>query len=68
MRVEEMKKLLATPWAKFNRALMKIEDEVLIGALLELEAREANRPHVKLRLHSRLNKLRALRERQEIMG
>mgnify|MGYP001281156260 CR=1 FL=1 len=67
MRRAEMQSLLALPWAKFNTALMKIEDEVIIGAIIGLEDEGKNRTRVKLRLHARMNKLRAERERREIM-
>ncbi len=67
MRRAEMLSLLALPWVKFNRALMKIEDEEIIGALLGLEDEGENLTRVKLRLHARMNKLRAERERKEIM-
>lgn len=68
MKREEMQRLLELQWPKFNEALMKIEDDVIINALLGLENEGLNRSRIKLRLHARMNKLRAERERREIMG
>ena len=68
MKREEMQRLLELQWPKFNEALMKIKDDVIINALLGLESEGLNRSHIKLRLHARMNKLRAERERREIMG
>lgn len=68
MTREEMLKLLALSWTEFNRALMRVEDDVLVSALLGLESEGLNRPRIKQRLHARFNKLRAERERREIMG
>ena len=68
MKREEMQRLLELQWPKFNEALMNIEDDVIINALLGLENEGANRSRIKLRLHARMNKLRAERERREIMG
>lgn len=68
MKREEMQRLLELQWPKFNEALMMIEDDVIINALLGLESEGLNRSRIKLRLHARMNKLRAERERREIMG
>lgn len=52
-------------WYKLQEALMS-SDEKGVAELLELERKGANRERFMRRIHSRLNRLRAERERAEI--
>jgi len=53
-------------WAGLNEA-MQVCDEETAKALLEREKKGRRRKQFMLRIHSRINKLRADREREEIM-
>ncbi len=52
-------------WNKLNARLMKL-DEIDVAWLLAHEKRNSNRITFVMRLHSRMNKLRRERERQEL--
>lgn len=54
-------------WVNLNEAL-KDADEGECRRLLALETDNKNRPSFKRRIHSRLNKVRADRERRELGG
>lgn len=53
-------------WEGLNAALMATESEVWVRCLLEAERRGRNRARVLHRIHSRINRLRAARERREL--
>jgi hypothetical protein len=56
-------------WDELNAALRGTKDEAECRRLIELELRSgAPRKMFVLRAHSRLNKLRAARERRELLG
>lgn len=55
-------------WEALNDAIMKAETEEECAKLLKQELRGRKRKQFALRIHSRLNKLRAARERVEILG
>jgi hypothetical protein len=54
-------------WAELNAALKDCTEKEALK-LMETERAGGNRARVLIRLHSRMNKLRADRERKEIMG
>jgi len=53
-------------WADLNEAMQSCEED-FAKALLEREKRGKQRKQFMLRIHSRINKLRADREREEIL-
>lgn len=54
-------------WIALNGYLMSCNDEKQLQKLLEREKKGANRPTFIRRIHSRLNKVRADRERKELL-
>lgn len=57
----------AHTWATLNEALKNATEEEC-WALLENEKKTARRAQFMMRIHSRANKLRAARERLELVG
>ena len=53
-------------WAGLNR-LVRVADEATCFELLKVELRGKRRKQFILRLHSRINKIRAHRERDELL-
>ena len=64
MKVDIVNPILTT-WLKLNKA-MKTAPESLCVALLEEERNGRRRAQFLRRIHCRLNKMRALRERAEL--
>jgi len=65
-REKSIDEILAT-WIDLNEALTELgEDEC--AKLLEREKTTKRRKQILLRIHSRINKLRAARERLELIG
>jgi hypothetical protein len=54
-------------WEALNKAL-KCADELECTLLLSVEQTKAARPTYLLRIHSKFNKLRAVRERRELLA
>ncbi len=54
-------------WVDLNDALMAVTDEKELTRLLAAEQRGRNRTTFIKRIHSRLNKVRADRERRELL-
>lgn len=59
-------RILST-WGELNKALNKLTEKEL-NALLQRERTGKRRNAYLSRLHGRFNKLRAIRERQELLG
>jgi hypothetical protein len=59
--------LLNRSWNYLNNILVTINDEDLLWNMLEQELTGQNRGTFAMRIHSRANKLRAAREREEII-
>lgn len=53
---------------KLNHLVMSIDDEDTLLQMIEVERATNNRPTFVLRIHSRYNKLRAARERGQILA
>jgi hypothetical protein len=54
-------------WIGLNKKLMK-SNEAMCARLLEIERANRDRKMFKLRIHSRMNILRAQRERRELLA
>lgn len=54
-------------WQRLNERIMRLKEEE-IWALLSYEHETRARHQIMLRLHSRVNKLRAARERSKLMS
>lgn len=60
--------LLALPWNELNQQILKMNDQDELAGLLDEEAKKASpRKQIMLRIHSRLNKIRAHAERAALM-
>ena len=66
MRKADIDKALAT-WMVLNEVVMSLTDEQDLEQMLATERTGRQRKMFLLRIHSRLNKLRAGRERKEII-
>lgn len=55
-------------WVELNEAVMDSENEVMLQKLLKEELNGRKRAKFVTRIHSRINKLRADRERKELEG
>jgi hypothetical protein len=55
-------------WQQLNDKLRETEDEKVIRQLMRNEQNGQNRPGWVLRIHQRLNRVRRLREQQELVG
>lgn len=62
-----MSNVLNMTWLQFNAAIMKMQDEGKVHALICREQKGKRRPMYLLRLHSRFNKLRTQREKSELL-
>lgn len=56
-----------TTWTALNAFLMACEDEVQLQTLLDREQLGKRRQEFVKRIHSRINKVRADRERRELL-
>lgn len=57
----------STSWDSLNQVVMNTEDEEFLNVLLKEELKFKKRKQYVLRIHSRINKLRADRERTELL-
>lgn len=62
-----MKELTDWSWLELNAWLKTAKEPQVVKALAEEKARKPRRAQFVKRIHSRLNKLRADRERQELV-
>ena len=53
-------------WNDLNAVVVSIDSESVLKSMLDVESDGPNRTSFMLRIHSRLNKIRADRERMEI--
>jgi len=65
MTTREASKVLGGTWTELNAFLIECESEGDVQKLLEMEKRGLARKAWLTRLHSRYNRLRRTRERQE---
>lgn len=68
MNKKPIKNPVLQTWDGLNEALRSIDDEKTVKSLIREEQRGRARQQFLLRLHSRLNKLRADRERKKLLG
>ena len=62
-----MNNVLEMTWANFNHALMQLTKEDAVLRFLNAERSGRRRPAYLLRLYSRYNRLRSLREKSQLL-
>ena len=65
MKKKEIENPILGTWSSLNQYVMVTDDEKALAALLKVEQAGTARKQFILRIHSRINRLRAARERLE---
>ena len=65
MKKKEIENPILGTWSSLNQYVMVTDDEKALAALLKVEQAGKARKQFILRIHSRINRLRAARERLE---